>query len=174
VYRFGGGKPNPYPLGCTHCGENGHSKSHYTSTLVPSGTLSTSFYERVLTNTLPFFSPILAYNMRPAVNKAQTAALEWTLPDVLPGICRLFLRVPMVLPTHTLPQPTTHWCTIALPETDLCLYRVRIALRTLNGINTQLQAVFLEEPRLDQMKALDAYAAGLAKHGLPALVAGQF
>jgi hypothetical protein len=101
-------------------------------------------------------------------------ALEWTLPDVLPGICRMFLRVPTTAQAGSLPAQAIFWRAIHLPGTDLALYTVRIALRTMGGPAAELEAIFLEEPRLDQMLALDAYAQGLAKHGLPALVAGRF
>ena len=112
--------------------------------------------------------------MKPTAHRGAHASLEWTLPDLLPGICRLFLSVPMLAPLSALPEQAVRWQAIHLPGTDLAVYTVRIALRTHGGPAAELEAIFLEEPRLDQMLALDSYAQGLAKRGLPALVAGQF
>jgi hypothetical protein len=102
-----------------------------------------------------------------------TQDLEWILPDVLPGVCRILLRVPTF--THLgLPQPATTWHHVKIDDTGLSVFTVKMALRTPMAVSIHLEAIFLEEPTLDQMDALEDFAKRMSSKGLPALVAGQF
>jgi hypothetical protein len=101
-------------------------------------------------------------------------ALEWVLPDVLSGVYRLFLKVPTVVPHIALPEPATTWRHVSIDDTGLSVYTVQMALRTSLAVNVRLEAVFLDEPTLDQMHALEDFASSIRKRGLPALVSGQF
>jgi|GEM_PF-4853089 len=98
--------------------------------------------------------------------------MECALPDVLPGICRLFLHIPSQAASLLGSAPrTTPWEPIVLGDTGVALYRVKLALLTEGYLQAYIEAVFLEEPRLDQLYVLGQYAASLGKQGLPALLA---
>jgi hypothetical protein len=110
----------------------------------------------------------------PSFYSRETAALQWTLPDVLPGVCRLFLRMPVGSSHMAPPMPATRLVQVSLDDSGLSVYAVQLALRTHLAIPLVLEAVFLDEPTLDHMEGLHEFARRLCQHGLPALIAGQF
>ncbi|MEJ1928962.1 hypothetical protein WDZ92_01630 [Nostoc sp. NIES-2111] len=99
--------------------------------------------------------------------------LEWVLPDVLPGICRLFLHVEM-LPERPAGLQPTRWQLIPLEDSYLEVLSITIGLRAPLSGRTWLEALFIDEPTLDQLDALHELALRLEERGLPAIVSGRF
>ncbi len=99
--------------------------------------------------------------------KPQTKA-EWPLPDVMPGVCRLFLSLPG--PDEALTTAAFEWQEVLLDETALSLFCTRQLLA--NG--TLLEGVFVNEPTLDQLDALQDFACRLEQRGMPTLIEGWY
>lgn len=102
-----------------------------------------------------------------------TGTLEWVLPDVLPGVCRLFLHVEL-LPEPPLNLQPTRWRYIPLEGDFLEVLSITMGLRAPLSGRTWLEALFVEEPTLDQLDALHELALRLEDTGLPAIVSGRF
>ena len=99
---------------------------------------------------------------------------EWVLPDVLPGICRLFLHLHVTGTVEKSGRTATHWRTIDLGAAGLKMYRIYIDLDTPLAGAARLEAIFPDEPTLDQMEALVDLASRIEQGGVPALVGGRF
>lgn len=93
---------------------------------------------------------------------------EWPLPDVMPSVCRLFLSLPAQ--DNALPAAAFEWQEVWLDETGLTLYCTRQTLA--NG--SVLEAVFVSEPTLDQLDALQDFADRLEQRGMPTLIEGWY